>query len=268
MKGNRKKGQVRSSEYLKLIGVKEFSPATCAFDPGYDLMTLQSHLEQSHHLMSSLKISMACWMIAKESVTRQKILTAHKFGVPTITGGGPFEIAYVCNKLPQYLDLVADFGFTRIECGEGFTDISLSPYKIVEMANDRGLKVQFELGKKKSGNFTKDDVKELVKQGRMWLDAGAIQLILEGRENALDVGLFDKNGNLNTEFADIFADTFGHGVVVFEAPNKTSQFSLLNHFGPKVHLSNVRLEEILRVEIYRRGLHSDSFGKENLRPNF
>jgi phosphosulfolactate synthase len=28
----------------------------------------------------------------------------------------------------------------------------------------------------------------------------------------------------------------------------------------------VRLEEILRVEIYRRGLHSDAFARSNLRP--
>jgi phosphosulfolactate synthase len=28
----------------------------------------------------------------------------------------------------------------------------------------------------------------------------------------------------------------------------------------------VRLEEILRVEIYRRGLHSDAFAKSNLQP--
>jgi len=34
-----------------------------------------------------------------------------------------------------------------------------------------------------------------------------------------------------------------------------------------VRLSNVRLEELLRVEIYRRGLHSDAFGRPNLRPN-
>jgi phosphosulfolactate synthase len=33
-----------------------------------------------------------------------------------------------------------------------------------------------------------------------------------------------------------------------------------------VLLSNVRLEELLRVEIYRRGLHADAFGRPNLRP--
>jgi len=38
------------------------------------------------------------------------------------------------------------------------------------------------------------------------------------------------------------------------------------NFDAEVHLSNVRLDEILRVEIYRRGLHSDAFAKGNLRP--
>ena len=54
--------------------------------------------------------------------------------------------------------------------------------------------------------------------------------------------------------------------MIFEAPNKPSQFAMLEHFGREVHLCNVRLEELLRVEIYRRGLHSDAFRKENLRP--
>jgi phosphosulfolactate synthase len=259
-------GRLSTSDYLKLIGVPEIRPATSPFDPGYDLVTLKSHLEQSHHLMSILKISMACWLIADENVTRQKIAAAKKYKVPTTTGGGPFEVAYVQGKLPQYLDLVADFGFTRIECGEGFTDISLNAREIVKMANDRGLEVQFELGKKHTGAFTEDVVKALIDQGKRWLDAGALQLVVEARESAKGVGLFDDEGNLNVAFAERFANAFGHGVVMFEAPNKPSQFALLDHFGPEVHLCNVRLEEVLRVEIYRRGLHSDAFAKENLRP--
>jgi phosphosulfolactate synthase len=260
-------GRLHTNDYLKSIGVPDINPATSPFDPGYDLMTLAGHLAQSHHLISILKISMACWMIANENVTRQKISIAKKYQVPTTTGGGPFEVAYVQNKLEQYLDLVVDFGFTRIECGEGFTDISLDARKVVKMANDRGLEVQFELGKKHTGAFTQDVVEELISQGKSWLDAGAVQLVVEARENAKGVGLFDNEGNLNVSFADRFANTFGHGVVMFEAPNKPSQFALLDHFGREVHLCNVRLEELLRVEIYRRGLHSDAFNKENLRPH-
>jgi phosphosulfolactate synthase len=109
-------------------------------------------------------------------------------------------------------------------------------------------------------------VTELVDQGKRWLDAGAGKIVVEGRESAQDVGLFDGKGKLNAGFAERFVEAYGMDRTIFEAPNKPSQFALLNHFGPRVHLSNVRLEELLRVEIYRRGLHSDAFQQMILRP--
>ena len=259
-------GKLHTADYLKKINVRDLKPATSPFDPGYDPVTVESHLEQSHHMMSVLKISMACWLIADEGCTRRKIAAAKKYKVPTTTGGGPFEVAMAQGQLEPYLDLCADVGVDRIEIGEGFTDPDLNPKKLVKMANDRGLQVQFELGKKHGGAFTSDMVQALIDQGKEWLEAGARQLVVEGRESAKGVGLFDDAGNFNAGFADRFANTFGHTIVLFEAPNKPSQFALLDHFGPEVHLCNVRLEEFLRVEIYRRGLHSDAFAKDNLRP--
>src|SRR5690348_2304184 len=145
------KPQLHTSDYLKMIGVPEMPPATSPFDPGYDPATLQSHLDQSAHLMSILKISMACWMIASEAATRWKLAVAKKHHVPTVTGGGPFEIAVAQGQLTAYLDLCADLGVTRIECGEGFTEMTLRPGDVVKMANERDLDVQFELGKKHTG---------------------------------------------------------------------------------------------------------------------
>ncbi|HET9741788.1 MAG TPA: phosphosulfolactate synthase [Terriglobales bacterium] len=259
-------GQLTTRDYLAKIGVPEIPPRTSPFDPGYDPATLESHLDQSAHLMSILKISMACWMIADEPCTRRKIAAAKRHGVPTVTGGGPFEVAVAQGELPAYLALVADIGVTRIECGEGFTDPDLQPREIVRRANDLGLEVQFELGKKHTGAFDDDTVEALIDQGKRWLDAGALQLVIEARESACGVGLFDEKGQFNPDFADRFVASFGHEILMFEAPNKPSQFTLLNHFGREVHLCNVRLEELLRVEIYRRGLHSDAFAKDNLRP--
>jgi phosphosulfolactate synthase len=246
--------------------VPQLAPRTSPFDPGYDPVTLEAHLEQSFHLISMLKISMATWLVANEHATRRKFASASQYGVPTTTGGGPFEVAVAQQRLPEYLDLCADVGSTRVECGEGFTELDLRPGEVVAQAHERGLEVQFELGKKHEGAMTSDAVEALIEQGRAWLDAGARQLVVEARESAQGVGLFDDAGDLNRAFADRFADEFGFETVVFEAPNKPSQFALLDHFGPDVHLCNVRLEELLRVEIYRRGLHSDAFGKANLRP--
>jgi phosphosulfolactate synthase len=259
-------GGPRTNEYLRSIGVPDLEPATSPFDPGYDPITLEGHLEQSAHLMSILKISMACWIIADERATRRKISAAKKHNVRTTTGGGPFEVAAAQGQLHGYLDLCADIGVDRIECGEGFTELRLEPAEVIKLAHKRGLEVQFELGGKHSGHFSADAVDGLLEQGRRWLDAGAKELVVEARESAQGVGLFDAQENLNRQFADRFAATFGHGTVSFEAPNKASQFALLDHFGKEVHLCNVRLEELLRVEIYRRGLHSDAFSKENLRP--
>jgi len=259
-------GCIHTSDYLKRIGVPDIAAATSPFDPGYDPSTLASHLQQSAHLMSTLKISMACWIVANESATRMKIAMARAYGVPTVTGGGPFEIAVAQGELPAYLDLCADVGVTRIECGQGFTENNLDAREIVAAAQCRGLDVQMELGKKHDGGFSDGTLAAWIDQGKEWLDAGAIQLVVEARESARGVGLFDQNGRLNTAYAERFVDAFGFDTVVFEAPNKPSQFALLNHFGRDVHLCNVRLEELLRVEIYRRGLHSDAFGHTNLRP--
>ena len=253
-------------DYLEKIGVPELPPATSPFDPGYDPVTLESHLAQSSHLMASLKISLASWMVAREAATRQKIQAADRHRVPTVTGGGPFEVAVAQRQLPAYLDLCAEIGVTRIECGEGFTEMGLKPAGVLAMADERGLEVEYEMGKKHGGPFTEASFAGSLEQAREWEQAGAVQIVVEGRESARGVGLFDDEGRLNEALAERVAEEFGFEMVKFEAPNKPSQFALLNHFGPRVHLCNIRLEEILRVEIYRRGLHSDAFEHANLRP--
>ena len=261
------KGEPLSTHaFVRSLGVPDLAPHTSPFDPGYDVQTVVSHLEQSHHLISRLKISMACWLIADEAATRAKIAAAHRLGVPLVTGGGPFEIAQDRGRLEPFFELVASHGIDRIEAGEGFTRLKHAPARIVGMAERYGLSVQMELGDKHGGAFTTDVVKELVDTGERWLAAGAKQIVVEARESAQQVGLFDEAGKLNFTAAEAFAEAFGMERTIFEAPNKKSQFDFLSHFGPSVNLSNVRLEEVLRVEIYRRGLHSDAYGRMFARP--
>src|SRR5437763_8605882 len=255
-----------TARYLERIGVRETPRATCPCDPGYDLATLEGHMEQSGHLMGSVKISMACRMVAAESVSRRKIRAVTRLGIPGVAGGGPFEVAVAQHALPAYLDLCADMGITRIECGEGFTGLKLRPEEVVGLARERGLEVEFELGEKHAGRFTDEATDELIANGKRWLQAGAVRFVVEARESAEDVGLFVAPGGLDARQADRLAEAFSLEQLLFEAPNKASQFALIDHFGPSVQLGNVRLEEVLRVEIYRRGLHSDDFRRGGLSP--
>lgn len=257
---------MKTKDYLETIGVRDLPPRTIPFDPGYDAHTVVEHLRQSSHLMAGFKISMACWQIANEDVTREKIAYCDHYGVKTCAGGGPLEVAAAFDRLEAYIDLCADVGLHRIEAGEGIVVNNLQPDRVVGLARDRGLEVQFELGEKHSGWIDDTDVDEFLRTGEAWLDAGAQQLVVEARESAEGVGLFDGRGRLDTRLADRLMECFGEETLIFEAPTKKSQFALMNHFGPLVFLGNIRLEELLRMEIYRRGLHSDAFLQSNLRP--
>src|SRR5439155_215215 len=152
---------------------------------------------------------------------------------------------------------------TRIECGEGFTELTLTPEEIIGQAGERGLEVEFELGEKHAGRFTDEGTEELIETGKRWLQAGAVRLVVEARESAQDVGLFSAPGEFDSRQADHLAEAFGLEQLLFEAPNKASQFALIDHFGPAVQLGNVRLEEVLRVEIYLRGLQPYGFDMQN-----
>src|SRR4051795_11872669 len=253
-----------TTEYLDRLGVRRVPPRTCPLDPGYDPESVLSHLRQSAHLMTSLKLSTAAWLIADEESTRRKFSAARASGVPTVTGGTPFEVAVHQGMLPEYLDLCASLGATRVECARGFTEPDLEPEEVVRMASDRGLGLDVELGGKHSGAFTPETVELLVEEGRRWREAGAHFLVIEARESARDVGLFDSAGNFGVAAAERFVEAFGFDALLFEAPSKPNQFAFLSHFGPDIQLSNVRLEELLRVEIYRRALHADSFAAPTL----
>jgi len=253
-------------QYLSQLGVAELPPASCPFDPGIAPVVLESHLEQSAHFILSLKISMSCWIIADPAATRRKLAAAAKAGVATSAGGGPYEVAVAQGILPAYLDLCADVGFDAIECGSGFTDAGMAPAKAAEMISQRNLVFDYELGDKHAGEFDSAGLSELIDEGNRWLEAGARRLVIEARESASDIGLFDAQGKLAAAHAERFVDAFGLQLLVFEAPTKSSQFALIEHFGPLVQLGNLPMDEVLRVETYRRGLHSDAFANARLRP--
>lgn len=250
-----------TSELVGAMGVAELPPRTSPLDPGYDAATVEAHLQQSGHLMSRLKLSTAQWLIAAQPEVERKIRAAQKAGVPVVTGGTPFEVSQEKGLLDQYFELCASLHVDRIEIAEGFTRTTHLE-QVVGLARRYGLEVQAELGDKHAGAFDAAEVERLIERGTLWLAAGARQLIVEARESAQNVGIFDRSGAANFLAAESLVLAFGLDTLVFEAPNKKSQFELLTHFGKEINLSNVRLEEVLRVEIYRRGLHADSYERE------
>jgi phosphosulfolactate synthase len=256
-----------SKDYLNRMGVASPPPSTYAFDPGYSSSTVQAHLFQSGHLLCGVKLSMATWQVAAGAAVAEKIASIHGAGLPVIAGGGAFEISSFYDVISDYFALCASTGFDWVEVGEGFAASIDSPAALVGLAGQFGLRLQYELGSKFRGPIEGSIV--ACSQIKEWLSAGANQIVVEAREDAVGVGLFDGHGVLNYRLADDLLRSVEHDfrLLQFEAPTKKSQFALMEHFGPEVVLGNVRLEEILRVEVFRRGLHPQAFQCATLRPH-
>ena len=144
-----------TGRYLDSIGVRPTPRATCPFDPGYDPATRRgpSAAERPSDGDAEDLDGLLDGRRGRRHAPQDRGRHAAP-AFPTVAGGGPFETAVAQRALPAYLDLCADVGLTRIECGEGFTELSLAPADIVRQAGERGLEVEFELGEKHSGRFT------------------------------------------------------------------------------------------------------------------
>ncbi len=246
---------ITATEYLHRMGVPDLPPRTSPVDPGYDPSTVEGHLDQSANLIEILKISMSCWIIADENVTRRKVAAAATHSVPTVIGADSFQIAAAHGQFEAYLELCTEFGVARVEYSENFADLPESPSQLVQMARARGLEVQFELGSR-SGLISPEDA---VAQGSRWLDAGAVQL---AAKRPRGTGYFDHQGRFDPSFPERLVRAFGVEAVTFSATDAATQFAILRHFGREVHLCDVKLEDLLNVETYRRGLHSAAFTEE------
>jgi phosphosulfolactate synthase len=91
------------------------------------------------------------------------------------------------------------------------------------------------------------------------LEAGATWVLTEGRETGT-VGLYEQDGRVRTEVAELVVEAVGLSRVVFEAPRKEQQAWLIRRFGSNVNLGNVTHNEVFAVEALRLGLRADTIG--------
>lgn len=66
-----------SLEYMQAIGVADIPPLTCPFDPGYDPLTVESHIEQSPHLMASTVSNSARYLLRTGQEKDLDFVTSH-----------------------------------------------------------------------------------------------------------------------------------------------------------------------------------------------
>jgi phosphosulfolactate synthase len=93
------------------------------------------------------------------------------------------------------------------------------------------------------------------------IDAGADYVIVEGRENGENAGLYDPTGAIDTNLLEEIAQILPKPVlnkIIWEAPQKKQQIAFIHRFGNNVNFGNIPPQEVLALECLRQGLRSDT----------
>ena len=231
---------------------------TMVIDKGLGLVHTRGLMRLAAAYIDLIKLGFGTAGLYKTEILQEKIRLVRSFDIDLCPGGTFFEVAVLQGKLKEYLLLAKELGFTAIEVSDG--TIELSDRKrshAIALAAGQGLKVFTEVGKKEPGNAL--CFKDLIRLVRRDLNSGAGYVIVEGRDPAKDVGLYDSEGRLiEFELNELVAALKDPSVLIWEAPEKEQQQDLIRRFGGNVNIGNVSPREVLALEALRVGLRSDT----------
>lgn len=238
---------------------------TMVIDKGMGLTETRDLLELAADYIDFIKLTFGTSAFYSAALLREKVALVRSYGVDIFPGGTFLEVALIQGKLQRYLVRARELGFTCIEVSDGTVEMSLQDRRdAIALARQEGFGVLSEVGKKDPDE--RIDCERLLDLMRGDLAAGAQRVIIEGRESGQGVVIYDPAGNVKTAELEALAGGLSNSAhLIWEAPLKNQQHTLIMRFGPNVNLGNVAPGDILSLEALRCGLRGDTL-KSTLRP--
>jgi phosphosulfolactate synthase len=232
---------------------------TMVIDKGIGPRSFADLLETSSSYIDIIKIGFGTSSLYPESILTKKINMANEAGIFIMPGGTFFEVAVSQNQFAAYLESVGSHGYNAIEISDGTIDIPLHERgEYIRRARAEGFTVFTEYGKKCWGSEI--SIQALIETIRQDLGNGATLVTVEGRESGKGVGIFDAEGrcsmNVVQQVLSLLPNPY---VLLWEAPHKEQQVTLLKELGPDINLGNISPQDLYSLETLRRGLRSDTF---------
>ena len=235
---------------------------TMMLDKGIGSLYLKDILEIAGKYVDLAKFGWGTSAIHNREVIQEKVEIYLSYDVTPYPGGTLFEIAYLQNKLEEFLDEADKLGFGAIEISDGTIDISPKDREdVIAKVNDNGFLVITEVGKKDPKKDRQLSVYDRIGIINQDLRFGADLVLIEAREGGVDVGIYDEKGNVKEDELEIIQKNVELQRIIWEAPQKNQQAYLILKFGANVNLGNIPAEEITALETMRRGLRGDTLGK-------
>ncbi len=234
---------------------------TMVLDKGLGINMLKDLITVGKRYIDFLKFSFGTSFIYPPGVLKKKIEFVTQHGIEVYPGGTLFEVAVSQNKLKEYLFRAKQLGFTAIEVSDGTIEMNNKIRReAITKANSLGFKVLTEIGKKDRKNSL--TLSKMVAQLKQDIQSGVYKIIIEGRESGKGISIYKDDGTIDMKmFRGILKIIDGReDILIWEAPLKKQQVTLIKKLGPDINLGNINPDEVIALETLRRGLRGDTFG--------
>jgi phosphosulfolactate synthase len=173
-------------------------------------------------------------------------------------GGTLFEKFVSQGRFDDWRRFVDRFGCRHVEISNGTIELTnTEKARYVERVAD-DYTVFSEVGYKETARSETMTSQHWIDYIAEDLAAGAAKVITEARESGKS-GICRSNGELRIDLIErIAASGIDIDRLLFEAPNKDLQVTLIRRFGPQVNLGNVAPIDIVALETLRLGLRGDT----------
>lgn len=238
---------------------------TMMLDKGLGLVSVIDLLELSGDYVDLAKFGWGTSAVHERDLIKEKTEIYQSYDVIPYTGGTLMEVAYLQDKIEQFLNESLKLGFEAIEISDGTVDIALTDReRLINKFKEEGFMVITEVGKKDPTKDSRLKIQERIDLINSDLNAGADKVLIEAREGGKGIGIYDKNGKVKEDDLSILIENIDTSKIIWEAPQKDQQAYLIIKFGANVNLGNIPPEEITALETMRQGLRGDTLGRVNI----
>jgi phosphosulfolactate synthase len=221
-------------------GKPRSSGLTIVLDTGHGLHAIDDMIQTVGQHCDYAKIAWGSALITAN--LDEKLDAYRRAAIRPLLGGTLFEYCYVRGRAERLLAFCRDQKL-HVEISDGIVDIPRADkLRWIEAFAAIG-EVFSEVGGKLSP--ARGEWSQLVREE---LSAGAAKIVVEGRE----IGPVGKE--IRSDLVTELVDGFGSDALVFEALERYQQVWLIKRLGPNVNLGNIRIPDLMTVEVLRQGL--------------
>jgi phosphosulfolactate synthase len=225
---------------------------------GVGLRGMQDLIAVGGDYIDRVKLAFGHTILIDEGVLREKIALLRANDIDVNPGGTCGEIALFQGAYLPFLRRAAELGFNTIEVSDGTVQMDdATRERCIKQALDAGFKVVSEVGKKDPAENLIVD--ETLRQIQRDLGYGVAKVVIESREGARGIGVFDASGQVKGGEVEQIVEEVDPDALIWEAPSKAGQEFFVGRFGANVNLGNIAPVDVIAVESLRQGLRGDTF---------